>query len=208
MRLCLRALAALTALSAAFLTVPPATAQAGHTNAAAATYRGEGDDVVRIPATSAPSIVKATHSGESNFIVWALDSSGDQAALVANAVGDYRGTRAFNVIASRKIRSLEVSADGPWTLQVLPITKARSWSVNAKGAGMDVLRLATPTRAARRITIRHSGESNFIVWSLDARGRTTKLLANKVGDYRGRVMLPAGTRYATVEADGVWSIAR
>ncbi|MEU6729925.1 hypothetical protein ABZ917_40000 [Nonomuraea wenchangensis] len=207
MRLHVRALAVLTALSAAFLAAPPAQA-APTVTAAAATYRGEGDDVVRIPATSAPSIVKATHQGESNFIVWALDSSGKQAALVANAVGDYKGTRAFNTIGTRKIRSLEVTADGAWTLQVLPITKARSWSINVKGTGMDVLRLATPTRAARPITLRHQGESNFIVWSLDARGRSTKLLANKIGNYRGRVMLPAGTRYATIEADGTWSIAR
>lgn len=71
-----------------------------------------------------------------------------------------------------------------------------------------MIRLTAPLRAARRITLRHHGESNFIVWALDNRGRVTKLLANRVGDYRGRVLLPAGTRYATVEADGVWSIAR
>ncbi|MFI7615095.1 hypothetical protein ACIBP6_28075 [Nonomuraea terrae] len=164
--------------------------------------------MISIPATSQPSIVKATHQGESNFIVWALNSSGKQSALVANAVGDYKGTRAFNVIRAQKVRSLEVSADGPWTLQVLPITKARYWAINAKGTGADVLRLTAPAKAPRRITIRHSGESNFIVWALDNRGRYSKLLANKIGDYRGRVLLPAGTRYATIEADGGWSIAR
>ncbi|WP_327105430.1 hypothetical protein [Nonomuraea glycinis] len=206
MRLCLRVLTVLAALAAPLLLPPPATAQAAHASAAA-TYRGEGDDVVRIPVTSGPTIVKATHRGESNFIVWAL-AGGKQVGLVANAVGDHKGTRAFNTIRGDKVRSLEVTADGAWTLQVLPITKARYWAINAKGAGPDVLRLTSASKAARRITIRHQGESNFIVWALDNRGHTTKLLSNKVGDYRGRVLLPAGTRYATIEADGTWSIAR
>ncbi|MBF8190567.1 hypothetical protein ITP53_33615 [Nonomuraea sp. K274] len=114
MRFPLRTLASLAALSGAFLISAPAPAQASTDAAAAATYRGEGDDVVRIPVTSAAGIVKASHSGESNFIVWALDS----------------------------------------------------------------------------------------------RGRTSKLLSNGIGDYRGRVLLPAGARYATIEADGAWSISR
>lgn len=200
----LPASAALAVLIGAFLISPPAPSQAS----VAATYRGEGDDVIRIPVTSKPSIVKATHAGESNFIVWAFNSRGKQAALVANAVGDYKGTRAFNVIRAEKVRSLEVSADGAWTIQVLPISRARYWAINAKGAGADVLRLTSPTTAARRLTIRHSGESNFIVWALDERGRYVKLLANRIGDYRGRVLLPVGTRYASIEADGAWSIAR
>lgn len=206
MRPYLRTLVGLAALAGAFLVSAPATAEAAHTSAT--TYRGEGDDVVSIPVTSTPSIVKSTHQGESNFIVWALSTSGKQVDLVANAIGDHKGTRAFNVSRANKVRSLEVTADGSWTLQVLPISKARYWAISAKGAGADVLRLTAPSRAARRMTIRHSGESNFIVWALDNRGRYTKLLANRIGDYRGRVLLPAGTRYATIEADGAWTIAR
>ncbi|WP_084963093.1 hypothetical protein [Thermoactinospora rubra] len=60
----------------------------------------------------------------------------------------------------------------------------------------------------RRLTLRHSGEGNFIVWALDNRGRYLRLLVNEIGDYRGRVILPAGTRYATVTADGAWSMTR
>ncbi|MEW9549826.1 hypothetical protein [Nonomuraea sp. NPDC050783] len=206
MRLRLPALTVLAALAATLLAVPPADARAA--SGAMATYRGQGDDVVSIPVTAVPSIVKATHQGESNFAVWALDTRGKQADLLVNAIGDYKGTRAFNVLTARKIRSFEVNADGAWTLQVLPITKARYWAIKAKGTGADVLRLTSPSRAARRITLQHTGESNFAVWALDDRGRSTKLLVNRIGDYKGRVLLPAGTRYATVEADGAWTISR
>ncbi|MFI7132561.1 hypothetical protein ACIBQ1_43265 [Nonomuraea sp. NPDC050153] len=207
MRLPLRAVAALAALAGAFLTSAPATANA-QTTASTTTYSGEGDDVVSIPVASTPSIVKATHQGESNFIVWALATSGKQVDLVANEVGDYKGTVAFNVSGAHKVRSFSVTADGSWTLQVLPITKARYWAINAKGTGPDVLRLTAPSKGLRRLTLRYSGDSNFIVWALDNRGRTRNLLVNKIGAYKGRVALPAGTRYATIQADGAWSIAR
>ncbi|SDK63871.1 hypothetical protein SAMN05421874_109162 [Nonomuraea maritima] len=209
MRFPLRALVGLTALALAgtFLTTAPATAQTP-TAAAAATYRGEGDDVVRIPATTAATLVKATHSGERNFVVWALDSNGEKVDLVANVIGDYKGTKAFNTITPRKVRTLEVSADGAWTLQVLPMSKARYWAINAKGNGSDVLKLTSPSKGMHRLTIRHSGERNFVIWALDNNGRAKRLLVNKIGDYKGRVVLPAGIRYATVEADGSWSITR
>ncbi|MBE1585886.1 hypothetical protein ACFPOI_45710 [Nonomuraea angiospora] len=45
-------------------------------------------------------------------------------------------------------------------------------------------------------------ESNLIVWALGNHGRTKGLLVNKIGDYRGRVVLPAGTRCATIQARG------
>jgi hypothetical protein len=124
MRLRLRALIAFAALAGAFLISTPATAHA--TPTAAGTYRGEGDDVVRIPRTSKPSIVKLTHQGESNFAVWALTTSGTRTDLLANVVGDYKGTAAFNVNGPHRIRSFSITADGSWTLQVLPLTKARS----------------------------------------------------------------------------------
>ncbi|WP_101788632.1 hypothetical protein [Nonomuraea indica] len=203
----LRALVGLAALAGVFLVSTPATT-AHATPTAATMYRGEGDDVIRIPATSTPSIVKATHQGESNFIVWALTSGGKETDLVANAIGDYKGTAAFNTDSTSKIRALSVKADGSWTLQILPITKARYWAIKAKGTGADVLRLTSPSKGVRRLTIRHSGDSNFIIWALDSRGRARDLLVNKIGDYRGRVALPAGTRYAAITADGTWSISR
>ncbi|MFC5825124.1 hypothetical protein [Nonomuraea insulae] len=198
----LRVLAALAALFGAFLISAPAVA------AQATTYRGEGDDVVRIPMTTKPTIVKLTHQGESNFAVWTLTTTGKKTDLLVNEIGDYKGTAAFNVSGMNKIRSFSVNADGAWTIQVLPLSKARYWAINAKGAGDEVMRLTSPSKGLRRLTIRHSGESNFAIWALDNRGQHLDLLVNEIGDYKGRVVLPAGTRYATVSADGTWTISR
>lgn len=206
MRLRLHALVGMAALIGAFLVQAPATAHS--TSSSAGTYRGEGDSLVRIPVTTKPSLVKITHQGEGHFAVWTLKPSGDKQDLVANTVGDHKGTSAFNTRSGGKVRALSVTADGVWTLQVLPITSARSWAVNAKGAGADVIRLAKPSTGLRRLTIRHSGEGHFAVWALSNDGRLKHLLVNKVGDYRGSVALPPGSRYATITADGAWSITR
>jgi len=110
MRLRLRDLAALAALAGAFLISAPVPAQA--TLMATGTYRGEGDDVIRLPLTSTPSIVKATHQGESNFIVWALDNRGRVRGLLANKVGEYRG----RVVLPAGTRYATITADGTWSI--------------------------------------------------------------------------------------------
>ena len=81
-------------------------------------------------------------------------------------------------------------------------------TVFPSGTGSDVLRLTAPSKAPHRLTLRHSGEYNFIVWALDNRGHYRGLLVNKIGSYKGRVVLPAGTRYVTITADGAWTITR
>jgi hypothetical protein len=204
----LRTLAALAALASAALLVPPAQAATTMQTSTVTTYRGEGDQLLRIRATTKPGIVKITHDGEGHFAVWTLTPSGSEDDLLANLVGAYKGTAAFNTNPSNKTAAFSITADGAWTLQVLPLTKARSWSITSRGTGDDVLRLSSTSRGLHRLKIRHSGDGHFAVWTLDANGRTRNLVVNKVGAYNGAVSLPPGTRYASIKANGAWSIVR
>jgi hypothetical protein len=203
----LRIFAALAALASAVLLAPPAHAAVTSVSAVT-TYRGEGDDLVRIRATTKPGIVKITHNGEGHFAVWALTPSGKEDDLLANQIGAYKGTKAFNTSTSNKTGAFSIKADGAWTLQVLPLSKTRSWSITSRGTGDDALRLSSTSRGLHRMKIRHTGDGHFAVWTLDANGRLNNLAVNKVGSYSGTVSLPPGTRYATVKADGAWSIVR
>ncbi|MFI6883327.1 hypothetical protein [Streptosporangium canum] len=201
-------LAALAAVASAVLIAPPANAAVPAAVAAATRYEGEGDDLVRIRATAKPGIVKITHDGEGHFAVWALTPAGKENDLLANKVGPHKGTAAFNTSTTNKTAAFSIKADGAWTLEVLPLTKARAWSITTRGTGDDVIRLSSTSRGLHRLKIRHSGEGHFAVWTLDANGRIHRLIANKVGTYSGNVLLPPGTRYATIKADGAWSIVR
>ncbi|MFG1705885.1 hypothetical protein ACFLIM_22060 [Nonomuraea sp. M3C6] len=197
----LRLYAVLAALVGSFL-IPATPADA------ATTYRGDGDHLQRIRATTTPGIAQVTYDGDGYFSVWGLDSNGKEQQLLANSAGSYKGTAAYNVDTSNRLVALKITADAPWTIKLLPLSKARSWSIARNGSTDDVLRLSKPSRGLHSLRIRYTGGGYFSVWALDARGRRSDLLANKAGAYKGSVPLPAGSKYAVITADGPWSIVR
>ncbi|WP_344972824.1 hypothetical protein [Streptosporangium fragile] len=152
--------------------------------------------------------MKITHDGEGYFSVWTLKSNGKENDLLVSAGELYKGTVAYNTSASGSTAALKISADGVWTVQLLPFSKARSWSITTRGSGDDVLRLAKTSVGLRTLRIRHTGEGYFSVWAVNANGRLHDLLVSETDAYSGSVPLPAGTRYAVVKASGPWSIVR
>ncbi|MEU8055224.1 hypothetical protein [Microbispora bryophytorum] len=196
-----RRMLAVLALTAAALTTPAAA----HADT---TYRGEGDDVVRIHATKKPGLIRFTHDGESNFIVHTVDPRGKAGEYLVNEIGPYTGTVLYNDYGTKGTSGLEIKADGPWTATFLPLTKARCWcSAMIRGTGDQVLKLS-PTRGLRTVRAAHSGESNFIVHAYTRIGSYGDLLFNEIGRYKGKALLPVGTRLVTVHADGAWTLTR
>ncbi|SDG08535.1 hypothetical protein SAMN05421505_101353 [Sinosporangium album] len=207
----LRRLIAVFTLAAAALTggaaVTPAHAAA---NAAGKTYRGEGDQVIRVRATKTPGIISFSHNGESNFIVSAINSRGKKDDLLVNEIGTYKGTVLYNMSYGTKgMSALEIKADGAWTAAFKPLSAARCWCAGTvKGQGDQVLKM-TPSRGLRTVRATHSGESNFIVQTYT---KTTSgfsdLLFNQIGSYKGKAILESGTRLVSVKADGTWTLTR
>ncbi|MEU6788797.1 hypothetical protein ABZ912_57255 [Nonomuraea angiospora] len=197
----LRSLAVL-ALTLATLLIP-ATAHADKS------YTGVGDQVLRIRLTKSPGLLTLTHTGESNFIVTTVNSSGKQEQLLANEIGPYKGTVLYNGDGTTKsIAAVQIKADGAWSAVFKPLSKARCWcTATMKGTGDQVLKLS-PTRGLRTVTAVHIGESNFIVQSYTRLGSWGDLLFNDIGSYQGSSVLPAGTRLVTVKADGPWTLKR
>ncbi|MFF4625264.1 hypothetical protein [Nonomuraea jabiensis] len=195
----LRSLAVL-ALTLATLLVP-ATAHADKS------HTGVGDQVLRL--TKSPGLLTLTHTGESNFIVTTVNSSGKQEQLLVNEIGPYKGTVLYNGDGTTKsIAAVQIKADGAWNAVFKPLSKARCWcAATLRGSGDQVLKLS-PTRGLRTVTAAHSGESNFIVQSYTRPGSWGDLLFNEIGSYQGKAVLPAGTRLVTVKADGPWTLKR
>jgi hypothetical protein len=82
------------------------------TSWASGTFNGSGSNVVAVPAPSAPTSVTFTHSGSSNFAVWAVDGSGKQIDLLVNEIGPYSGT----VLMPLATRYLSVdAANASWS---------------------------------------------------------------------------------------------
>lgn len=74
-------------------------------------FTGNTDDVV-ILTGGKPDLIKATSTGESNFIVWSFSSSGRD--LIFNEIAPYSGTA---MLDSSTIL-LTISAEGDWSLEI------------------------------------------------------------------------------------------
>jgi hypothetical protein len=197
----LRRMLAVLTLTAAALTTPAAA----HADT---TYRGTGDDVVRIHTTKKPGLIHFTHDGESNFIVHTVDPRGKTGEYLVNEIGPYNGTVLYNDYGTKGTSGLEIKADGTWTATFLPVSKARCWcSATIRGTGDQVLKLS-PTHGLHTVRAVHTGESNFIAHGYTRLGSYGDLLFNEIGRYEGKALLPVGTRLVTVHADGIWTLSR
>ncbi|WP_248961126.1 hypothetical protein [Sphaerisporangium perillae] len=199
-----RLLALLTLAAVAFT-----TGGVGATSAYADTkYRGEGDQVLRIRATKKPGVIRFTHDGAANFIVYTIKPNGRKDALLVNEIGPYDGTVLYNAYASKGVIGLAIKADGAWTATFKPVSGARCWcSATLRGTGDQVLKLS-PTRGLRTMRATYGGDANFIVYGYTRLGSYPDLLVNEIGAYKGKVLLPTGTRLVTVKADGPWTLVR
>jgi hypothetical protein len=143
-----------------------------------------------------------THDGKANFAVWSLDTNVQQLDLLVNTIGAYSGTVLFDKRSNQHTESLQITADGNWTVTLHSIHALRTFSgASTTGHGDDVLAYRGNAGAA---TITHDGSSNFAVWTY---GDQTNLVVNQIGAYNGTVRWTKGPELVTVTADGNWSIA-
>lgn len=72
---------------------------------------GKGSAVLLIPGgTQGITVVKATHSGRSNFVIWVY---GEDSDLLVNEIGKYTG----EVLVPPGMVLIEIEADGAWTIE-------------------------------------------------------------------------------------------
>jgi hypothetical protein len=167
-------------------------------------YSGSGDSILQIakPAgLTGAVLVSLTHSGASNFAVWALDDDLQETDLLANVIGAYDGTVLLDKDGGETSR-LEITADGAWTVAVRDVRSATQLpAAGLSGSGPDVVLWLG--QSAGTATFSHQGESNFAVWFY---GESTELLVNEFGAYEGTTRLPAGPAFLQIEADGAWQV--
>ena len=161
---------------------------------------GAGDALIALPAGA--GIVTATHDGARNFVVNVLDAGNQPTGdLLVNTIGAYAGTTAYGLLAFGEGTTLEVKADGAWTIAIAPISSAPTLA--AEGAGDAVFLYDGP---AGGLTATHDGDRNFVVKQETAEAFAFGLLVNEIGPYSGTVPLSAGPSVITVTASGNWSL--
>lgn len=167
-------------------------------------YTGTGDSILAIELPDGPgqfAVATLTHDGSSNFAIFSLDDNLVQQDLIVNTIGAYQGTVLFNAGFGGDPSSLEISADGNWTVTMKSVLSVRQFAGNSvTGVGDDVVLYFGEAGPA---AISHDGSSNFAVWLY---GDSTELVVNEIGAYTGTVRWIAGPSLVAVSADGNWSV--
>lgn len=179
-------------------------AEGAHGTFSAMSESGSGDTLITLPDGVSAGMVTAEHSGSSNFVINVLDSTNQASGdLLVNEIGSYSGTTAYGLTGlSDDATSLEVTADGPWTIDIAPLADAAEFEESGSGDGVFLY-----SGDATAVDASHSGESNFAVWQMSDGWMGSDLLINEIGSYSGTVPLTAGPALIVITADGSWELA-
>lgn len=169
-------------------------------------FSGSGEEVRQdISIEGGLTVVRATHSGESNFQVsLANDSEYDDNFI--NAIGDFDGAQAAPIEGGEYI--LDITADGSWEID---LEQPRSGQGDAlptsfSGNGPDVV---GPVQfgGSGVASGEHSGESNFQVEILPMTGSFGEIVFNEIGEFEGETTFSfSGIGWIDINASGNWSV--
>ena len=166
------------------------------------TQTGKGDNIVTLPAGAKAGIVTATHNGSSNFSLSVLDASNASTGqLLVNTIGAYSGTTAYGFTSLGTGTTIQVTADGNWSITISPISAAATMTPSGAGDGVFLY-----SGAAGKLAVTHDGTSNFVVTEETGKAFHFGLLINQIGAYSGTVPLSSGPSVIVVGADGHWTL--
>ncbi|MBH0109903.1 TM2 domain-containing protein [Salinibacterium sp. NG22] len=169
----------------------------------AITETGTGDSIVDLPIGATAGIVTATHAGASNFAVSVLNEDNESTGeLLVNTIGDYAGTTSYGFNALSDGVTLQIKADGAWSLLIAPVSAAPLLAESGTGDAVFLY-----NGDAAKLTATHSGDSNFSIIEETDKAFAFGLLVNEIGSYNGTVALSTGPSAITVGADGAWTLA-
>ncbi|WP_255432337.1 TM2 domain-containing protein [Cellulomonas sp. SLBN-39] len=167
-----------------------------------ATTTGSGDSVVPLPSGASVGIVTASHEGQANFAVNVLDAANQSTGeLLVNTIGAYSGTTVFGLRALGEGVTLQVTADGPWSITVSPVSAAAPLAASGSGDAVMLYEGGAAT-----LTATHAGDGNFAVVEDTGAMLEFGLLVNEIGAYEGTVPMSAGPSVLSVTANGAWTL--
>lgn len=166
-------------------------------------FEGTGDDVLAV-SIAWPAFARGTHQGSRNFIAQTTDADGELVDLIFNTIGTYSGEVVLE--GWRDAVFIEITADGPWRIELVPLEAAAPLDplAGAEGRG-DVVRTLILEQASR-VRFTHDGESNFVVLTHDRDGGFGDLVINEIGPYDATVLLRPAP-FLSITADGAWTVS-
>lgn len=166
------------------------------------TYTGSGDDYFDIsPFDSLYYFHISGNSEDRHFSVTGYDAAGNYTELFVNTTDYYNG---YVLDPEQDTRTLEVDAEGPWTIEIFSLYTAPVLPVGETYSGIDDAVLLLPSDCQSAII---NGNTMSRYFSVITYGSGFDLLVNTVDPYSGTVRIDPGATVMTVHAVGGWSIS-
>lgn len=172
---------------------------------------GTGDDIVEIDPFVGLGIAHVTSSG-SQIGVNAHSSEADIPDVLVSSEGEFDGRVLVNEL-DPDVVELEVAADGPWTVELLPVSSATGWDgTETSGTGPEVLDAAEITDAGAVHATHTTEDSDQYFGVFGIRGIAADessqedLVLNEVGEFEGTGDLAADVELVVVDTDASWTL--
>src|SRR5262249_42660915 len=129
-------------------------------------------------------------------------AKGTDTGVLALSNGSYDGTFPVGFVDPRgaPTTALDISASGPWHLDVAPAALAPRLTTGLSGTRDAVLAY---DGLAARFRVRHGGRMPFVLRTFGATDRRFATVGDSVDE---PVDIPAGPLFVAVASPGVWSI--
>jgi hypothetical protein len=166
---------------------------------------GSGDSVVDVTKDSNPAIMKIKYQGGSNFAITNYDNNNNRIDLLVNTIGSYQGTVPLDFLKDEHTARFEITAAGPWELQILPLSQVRHESIpgTIQGSGDDVIYLDGSNPDLLKADA-STETSNFVIYGYNNNSRD--LLVNEIAPYTGTVLMDRTTFMIVINAEGKWTL--
>jgi hypothetical protein len=181
-----------------------------------ATYSGSGDDVLDTQKPAGPALVWISGNAGSDYFgvtSYGYGYSGPDTMLdlLVNAIEPYEGIRLIDYwhLGDEELTTrLEVKATGSWSIEIRPLSSARTLPTpgQIQGTGDEVLVVTGNPDTAH--IVGNAGARYFGVTAYYGPTAMYDLLVNAVAPYEGPVMFSApNAQLIEVRATGPWSIS-
>jgi len=177
------------------------------------TFSGSGDDVVDVSAIGTNLQIlylEAIKEGE-NFYAWSLNEDLEQDFLITARNGNISDIYIINYkdYRSRITKYVEIKSKHNWQLVFKPIASARNFEDSSiSGVNDEVIEAYGLEDTGNILTISHTGEDNFYIWSYNCNGEELGLITAENGSFSANYVSDKGTCFLEIKSDGEWTISR
>ena len=168
-------------------------------------YTGSGDSIVDVVKPYDAALVHITGNASSRYFgISSLDSNNEVIDLLVNTTDPYDGVRPLDLMANQVTTRFEIQADGPWAIEISPISSVYKLMIPGElsGKGDYVFAIAEGTPDTAVIT----GNADSRYFGVFGYSNGPDMLVNTTDPYNGTVILDKATFLIVVQAVGDWTI--